>query len=90
MTRLEPTRALALKVWWAFVWRAFLAVVASGFVIGLLVAFFAVAVGLSRRAVENLTTLFGVVIGVGVSIEVMFRVLRKRFAAFEIALIARE
>ena len=89
MNRIEPTRLLALKVWWAFLWRAAAGAVAGGFVIGVLLGFAARFTGMGPRAVKNLSAFLGLAIGLGVSIEVMYRVLRKRFTDFEIALLPR-
>ena len=89
MNRIEPTRKLALKVWWAFLWRAAAGAVAGGFVIGVLLGFAARFTGMGPRAVENIAGFLGLAIGLGVSVEMMYRVLRKRFKDFEIALVAR-
>ena len=89
MARLEPTRALAMKVWWAFIWRTFLGVFVVAFVIGVAIGMLG-AIGLGRGVIEVLLRLLAVAIGVGVSIEAMYRILRKRFVGFELALISTE
>ncbi|MBI4423246.1 MAG: hypothetical protein HY554_05945 [Elusimicrobia bacterium] len=90
MARIEPTRALALTVWWAFIWRAVLGAVGAGFAIGLALGLLAQLGVLGQRALENLSAFFGLAVGLLVSVEVMYRVLRKRFKDFEIALVSRE
>jgi hypothetical protein len=90
MERIEPTRQLAVKVWWAFIWRAFLMVMAAGFVVGLVFGLLGSAVGLSQETMGGISSFLGLVIGVGVSIEVMYRILRKKFKGFEIAVIRAE
>jgi xanthosine utilization system XapX-like protein len=90
MERIEPTRALALKIWWAFMWRAVLAALAAGFAIGLVVGLLSVLLGLAPEAVSTISGFLGLVLGAGVSIEVMYRLLRKKFDGFEIAIVRAE
>ena len=92
MERLEPTRLLALKVWWAFVWRSVLFGVLLGFGMGILLGILSVAApGISPETASGVLTVFvGFPLGIGISIEVMYRLLRKRFKDFEIALVRAE
>lgn len=90
MERIEPTRALALKVWWAFLWRSVVFACLSGFAVGFLFALAALALKLPPEIVSAVSGLFGVVLGALLSIEAMYRVLRKRFAGFELALLKTE
>lgn len=88
MERIEPTRALAVKVWWAFLWRAALGTVVGSFLLGgFLGLVFVQLLGVSGKAVESIALLAGLAVGFAVSIEAMYRVLKKRFRDFEIALI---
>jgi hypothetical protein len=87
MERIEPTRAIALKVWWAFIWRAVVFALLSGFAVGLGVGLLAAALKLTPEQISPIAGFFGLVIGAGVSIEVMFRLLRKKFQGFEIAIV---
>ncbi|MFA6030816.1 MAG: hypothetical protein WC969_13240 [Elusimicrobiota bacterium] len=90
MERIEPTRALALKVWWAFMWRAVVFALLAGFVIGIAFGLFSAVFGLKPETIGGFAGLLGLVLGIGVSIEVMFRVLRKKFDGFELALLKSE
>jgi len=90
MERIEPTRQLALKVWWAFIWRAIVFAVLSGFLIGIVFGVLALVVRADPEAMSGVSGLLGLVLGIGVSVEVMFRVLKKKFDGFEVALIRSE
>ena len=85
---LEPTRALALKIWWSFVWRAVLGALAVGVLAGMVIGVVTTAMGVTdNSALSGLVSLVGMFLGVAVSAEVMYRVLKKKFAGFRIALI---
>lgn len=91
MERLEPTRVLALKVWWAFIWRAVLGALAAGVLAGMVIGVVTAALGVTdNSALSGLVSLVGMLLGVGVSAEVMYRILKKKFKGFEIALLRTE
>jgi xanthosine utilization system XapX-like protein len=87
MERLEPTRKLALKVWWSFIWRAVLLAIAAGFAVGVVFGALSLMLRVDPQALNGVSGLLGLGIGAVVSIEVMYRILRKKFNGFEIALI---
>ena len=88
MERLEPTRALALKVWWAFMWRAVLGALAAGLLAGMGLGVVTAALGLRDvSALSGVVSLLGMAVGVGISAEVMYRLLKKQFKGFEIVLV---
>ena len=88
MERLEPTRALALKVWWAFIWRAVVGALAVGILAGMALGLVTSALGIRDvSALQGLVSIIGMATGVGISAEVMYRVLKKKFKGFSIALI---
>ncbi|TPW21813.1 MAG: hypothetical protein FD126_310 [Elusimicrobia bacterium] len=85
---IEPTRGLALKVWWAFLWRAVLGALAAGMLAGVVIGLLTSALGMQDpSAMSGVVSLLGMVIGVGVSAEVMYRILKKKFKGFAVALI---
>ena len=85
---IEPTRTLALKVWWSFVWRAVLGALAVGVLAGMVIGVVTTAMGVTdNSALSGLVSLVGMFLGVAVSAEVMYRVLKKKFAGFRIALV---
>lgn len=90
MERLEPTRSLALKVWWAFIWRCALGAIVLGFLIGLALGLLAETAGFGRKALGAFNALASLLVGAAVSVEMMYRVLNKKFRDFEIALVQRQ
>lgn len=85
---IEPTRGLALKVWWAFLWRAVVGALAAGMLAGVVIGLLTSALGMQDpSAMSGVVSLLGMAIGVGVSAEVMYRVLKKKFKGFAVALI---
>ena len=85
---IEPTRGLALKGWWAFLWRAVLGALAAGLLAGVAIGVMTSALGMSNpSALSGVVSLLGLCIGIGVSAEVMYRILKKKFKGFSIALI---
>ena len=86
MARLEPTRQLALKVWWAFVWRAFLLVLLLRVAIVISFSFIGTLLHIPPESMETTANILGLGLGVAISVEVMFRLLRKKFKTFQIIL----
>jgi len=87
MERLEPTRQLAFKVWWAFMWRAVLFAVVAGFLVGVVFGLFSMVLKIDPHALNGVSGLLGLGVGALVSIEVMFRILKKKFNGFEVVLL---
>ena len=86
MPRIEPTRKIALQFWWAFIWRAFLLVLASGFALGVIFGLIGAVLHISPDSLRAVASLLGLALGVYISVEVMFRLLRKKFKTFQIIL----
>ena len=76
MERIEPTRALALKVWWAFLWRSVVFACLAGFAVGFLFALAAIVLKLPPDVISAVSGLFGVILGALLSIEAMYRILK--------------
>ncbi|MFA6091834.1 MAG: hypothetical protein WCU88_02175 [Elusimicrobiota bacterium] len=85
MERIEPTRVLALKVWWAFMWRALLAALVTGVVLGTVFTILGMLLGLPMEALTAFSGLLGLVLGAAVSVEMMYRALRTKYGDVEIA-----
>lgn len=93
MERIEVTRQMALKVWWAYTWR-FFAIVAAAFVaFAILIVAFAFIVRPGETATNVIAGLIQLVfffVTVALGVEAMRRVLMMKFDDFEIAVIARQ
>jgi ABC-type uncharacterized transport system permease subunit len=94
MEPIEPDRDIALKVWWAFTWRSFLISLVIAMAIGLLLGILGIIFGMSPERQDSLSgtmaPLLGLIVYVFVSIEVMRRILKKKFKTFEIAVTHRQ
>jgi hypothetical protein len=87
MEAFEPTRAVALRVWWAFVWRAVLFSMGGTFLVcgGILL------LGAPAGALRGPAQGVALALALALSVEAMFRALKKRvFPGFEIAIIRRK
>ncbi len=89
MDRIEPTRKIALRLWWAFVWRSVLFAVGAGFSVGLVLGLLGALLKLTPDRMASVSGFLGVILGAGLSVEAMYRVLRKKYPDFEIALLPR-
>jgi xanthosine utilization system XapX-like protein len=70
------------------VWRAVLGALAAGMLAGVVIGILTTALGMDDpSALSGVVSLLGMAIGVGVSAEVMYRVLKKKFKGFAIALV---
>lgn len=85
--RLEPTRAMALQVWWAWFWRAAAGTFAASFAVGLLLGVLGLVFGFDASTNRSLMGGLSMLVAFPVSVEMLYRVLRKRFAGFQIAIL---
>lgn len=76
-----------MKIWWAFVWRTFVFALLAGTVIGLLFGLVSPVIRLTADQIAPLAGVFALAIGVLISVEVMYRLLGKKFKNFEIAVL---
>lgn len=94
MERIEPTRKIALKIWWAVIWRYMLSLMIIGLLQSLLLAVIVASFELNPLEAERtsgvLFLLFGLPMIFLVSWELVYRVLRKKFSNFELAVIRPE
>ncbi|MFH2202034.1 MAG: hypothetical protein ABIJ96_02865 [Elusimicrobiota bacterium] len=94
MERIEPTRRIVLKVWWALAWRFVLCCLVISLLQGLLIGGLTGMFELSPEAVERLTSaatlLFGLPLTLLASWAVLFGIFDKRLGDFEIALLKRD
>lgn len=90
MERIEPTRKIALQIFWATFWRTLVLGAVTAFVVGCAFALLSMATGISSLLLDKLIPFISFIIVICVSTEVMYRVLRKKFKDFEIAIIPRQ
>jgi ABC-type phosphate/phosphonate transport system permease subunit len=90
---LEVTWGRAVKVWWAYLWRNLLAIVAMmvlgtalGFVIGLALG----ALGLSASTTRVIAAAFGAVLGLALSVIPIKLILGKDFGSFRLVLMSKD
>lgn len=91
MIELEPTWSIAVKVWWAYLWRSLVAIVPAfvisivlGFVTGILFAM----LGLPKDTAKLIVKITGFVMGLSISIVPMKLILGKDFGNFRLVLLS--
>ena len=87
---LEVTWGRAIKVWWAYAWRNFLAIVASviaGAILGFIAGLIMGAIGAAPSTINIVTVPLGVIAGLAFSIIPMKMILGKNFGEFKLVLI---
>lgn len=90
---LEITWPRIFKVWWAYLWRSVLAILAamvSGAVLGFIVTIGWAAMGFEMEAIKPMTTAIGVAVGLGFSLLPIKMILGKQFGDFKLALVRTE
>ena len=94
MERIEPTRKIALRIWWAVVWRYLIGLVLIGLAQAMLLVVLAAMFRMSSGQAEAWSGVLFLFVGLPliflVSWELVYRVLRKRFVDFELVLIRRD
>ncbi|TKI70041.1 hypothetical protein FCU45_05390 [Sulfurimonas crateris] len=87
---LEVTWKRATRVWWAYLWRNLLALVASvaiGGVIGGILGFIMGSVGISIETIRIVTMPIGFILGLLISIVPIKMILNKNFGEFRLVLV---
>lgn len=88
---MEVTWGRAIKVWWAYAWRNFIAIIASviaGAILGFIAGFVLGAAGAAPSTIKAVTFPLGVIAGLAFSIIPMKLILGKNFGEFKLALIS--
>lgn len=87
---LEVTWKRTTKIWWAYLWRNLLAIVASvaiGAIIGGIIGFILGTMGVSVETIKVVTMPIGFVIGLIISIIPLKMILNKDFGEFRLVLV---
>ncbi|MCD8498095.1 MAG: hypothetical protein LRZ85_08490 [Alphaproteobacteria bacterium] len=86
MSTVEPTMMLALKVWWAWLWRVMPLAFIAGFLIGLAWGF----IGLATGAPAAIGALLGALVGFYISIYIFYRLMTKGFGPYRLVVTEKE
>lgn len=84
MRTLTPSYSLAVKVWWAFTWRAVGLALLGAVLIGIIVGSLGVIIGMSPSNVNMLSGLIGFFFGAWAGIYIMHRLMTKGTKKFRI------
>ena len=90
---LEITWKRVIRVWWAYVWRNILAIIAGaviGGIVGAIMGFVLGALGASAETIQILAMPVGLVIGLALSVIPMKLILGKNFGEFRLVLLKTE
>ncbi|HZY17695.1 MAG TPA: hypothetical protein VFE82_04395 [Ramlibacter sp.] len=88
---LEVTWGRAVRVWWAYLWRNLLAILAMvvagagmGFVVGLVLG----TLGVPIKTIQGVATVIGGLLGLAISVVPVKLILGKDFGEFRLVLLA--
>jgi hypothetical protein len=87
---LEVTWKRATKVWWSYLWRNLIAIVAAmviGGIIGAIFGFVLGALGISTETIQIVVMPIGAIIGLLISIIPIKMILNKDFGEFRLVLV---
>ncbi len=87
---LEVTWKRAIKVWWSYLWRNFIAIIGAsliGGIFGGIVGFVGAALGASFETLQVIIMPIAVIIGLVVSIIPIKMILGKDFGEFRLVLV---
>jgi len=87
---LEVTWGRAIRVWWLYLWRNLIAIVAAmilGGIIGAILGFGLGAAGVSITVIKIVTMPIGAILGLVISIIPMKMILGKNFGEFSLLLV---
>lgn len=90
---LEITWSRAVRVWWSFVWRNLIAVVAGivlGAIFGFIITFVMRSMGFSPSAIQFVVVLLSGGMGLALSVIPLKMILGKDFGAFRLVLLAKQ
>ena len=91
MERVEPDRRIAFSIWWSLAWRSALALFLIGLARTLFVVLLALLLHLGPRAIDMTMRVVDLFLTLPLlalaSWDIVYRLLRRRFKGFEIALV---
>jgi len=86
---LEVSWGRAIKVWWSITWRTLLFGMLIGFVVGVVAGIAGAAAGVPDNQVQGISSMFGVIIGVFISIWAVRKALTRSFSEFRVVLLPK-
>jgi hypothetical protein len=89
----EITWGRVLRVWWAYLWRNLIAIIAAfiiSFVAGFIITLALASLGVAGPATKLVSQIVGAVIGLAISIVPMWMIIGKRFGTFRLVLVQAE
>ena len=87
MQELEITWQRTIRIWWAWLWRAFALSMVCGGLIGFAIGLFGSMLGFHNLA--PLTMVVGSVVGVIAGVAMLVTALKKSYPGFRVALISQ-
>jgi len=87
---LEITWKRAIKVWWAYLWRNLLAIIAGviiGAIVGAILGVILGTLGASKETIQTVVAPIGFIIGLAVSVVPMKLILGKDFGEFRLVMV---
>ena len=87
---LEVTWKRATRVWWSYLWRNLIAIIAAmviGGIIGAILGFSLGALGVPLETIQIIVMPIGAIIGLLISIVPMKMILGKNFGGFRLVLV---
>ena len=92
MNEIQPTFKHALRVWWSFLWRNLLMILASmvlGGITGAILGFVLAALGVPVHTIRLVAGPVGAVIGLVLSVFPVYWILGKDFGSFRLILVSK-
>lgn len=88
---LEITWKRVARIWWSYLWRNLLAIVAAMFfggIVGFFLGFALGIFGVPTKTIQMITAPIGAIIGLGISIIPLRMIIGKDFGDFRLILVA--
>jgi len=90
---IEVTWGRVVRVWWAYLWRNLIAIVAAGIlggIVGFVIGVVMGSLGFDATTIKYTATTIGAVLGLVVSVIPMKMILGKDFGEFRLVLVAKK
>lgn len=88
--REEITDLLALKLWWAFTWRALSMAIISGIAVGIVIGLIAGVAGSSPEEMQGPSMIAGGFMGIFVSVKVFKYLMTRGFGQYKLVVVSND